>query len=248
MSSGLPEPVEELLFLKYNYMNFLIHSYLSGPCEDTIFGSLLGDKIKGTTYHKYNPEIVKGILLSKKINAFISDHSSFKNSQSRLNPKFRKHAKHILDVFYDHFLARSWSDYSEISLDEYSEEVCHLLLKRYRIMPYKLKLIFPYIEGSNWIANFATVKGAHASMRELINIGVFRASIEYSIIELTEKYNQYKEDFTILFADLINFVKGIEITDQRLEGSEDRGFYPVPRHNLLMTNAKLPNLFKPGNL
>jgi acyl carrier protein phosphodiesterase len=228
-------------------MNFLVHSFLSGPSEDIIYGSLLGDKIKGNTYHKYNDETKKGILLSKKINEFIFNHPDFIKGQSRLNPKFRKNAKHILTIFYDHFLARNWGNYSGIPLEEYSEEVCYLLLKRYRIMPHKLKQIYPFIDGSNWITNFATVKGAHASMRELINIGVFRANIEYSMMELTEKYDQSRKDFVILFGDLINYVKGLNITDIRSEGLQDQISYPVPGSNLLMTQCKFPELFKTKN-
>jgi acyl carrier protein phosphodiesterase len=225
-------------------MNFLIHSYLSGSSEDTIFGSLLGDKIKGNTYHKYNDGTITGILLSKRINEFMENHPCFERGRARLNPKFRKQAKHILNIFYDHFLARSWADYSTISLQEYSEEVCHLLLKRYRIMPYKLKLIYPYIDSSNWIANIATVKGAHASMKELIDLGIFRANIEYSMLELTEKYTQYKEDFAVLFPDLINFVKVLDIKNFNKVGSVDNDFYPVPGHNLLFSSSKLPESLK----
>jgi acyl carrier protein phosphodiesterase len=225
-------------------MNFLIHTYLSGSSEDAIFGSLLGDKIKGNTYHKYNDATVTGILLSKKINEFMENHPSFERGRARLNPKFRKQEKHILNIFYDHFLARSWADYSTISLQEYSEEVCHLLLKRYRIMPYKLKLIYPYIDGSNWIANIATVKGVHASMKELIDLGIFRATIEYSMLELTEKYTQYKEDFAALFPDLINFVKMLDIKKVSRIGSEDKDFYPVPGHNLLFSHNQLPDFLK----
>jgi acyl carrier protein phosphodiesterase len=187
-------------------MNFLAHSYFAGSSEDRLFGSLLGGNIKVNTYHKYNNETLGGVNLSKRINEFTFSHPSFFKSKDRLNPKFRKHAQLLITIFYDHFLAAGWNDYSDTSLEIFSENVYQTLKNKLSVLPYKLKIIYPVMSGSNWLRNFSTLKGTHASIKEMINICTFQSNLEYAFMDLMEQYPLYKDDFNTFFPELIDFV------------------------------------------
>jgi acyl carrier protein phosphodiesterase len=187
-------------------MNFLTQSYLAGTSEDRIFGSLLGGNIKVNTYHKYNSETLEGIELNRRINDFMFNHPSYFKSKDRLNPKFRKHAQLLVSIFYDHFFAAGWNNYSNQPLDIYSENIYQILRNKIAILPYKLRMIYPVMTGSNWLTSFSTLKGTHASIKEMVHICTFQSNLEYAFMDLMEKYPLYKDDFNTFFPDLINFV------------------------------------------
>jgi acyl carrier protein phosphodiesterase len=191
-------------------MNFLTQTYLAGSSEDRIFGSLLGSNIKVNTYFKYNSETLKGIDLSKRINEFTFNHPSYFKSRERLNPKFRKYAPLLIGIFYDHFLAAGWKDHANTPLDMYAENIYQILRNKSSILPYKLKIISPVMTGSNWMTSFATLKGTHASIKEMIHICTFQSNLEYAFMDLMEKYPLYKDDFKALFPELKDFVSKVE--------------------------------------
>ena len=103
-------------------MNFLAHLYLSGDNEQIIVGNFIGDFVKGrNALQTFDPTIALGIELHRAIDQFTDTHPVVRSSKDRLRPKYRHYAGVIVDIFYDHFLARKWNDYHKTPLPEFAQ-------------------------------------------------------------------------------------------------------------------------------
>ena len=100
-------------------MNFLAHIYLSQGHPKVTIGNFIGDFVKGTQIDRYDDEIRKGILLHRAIDHFTDTHEIVKKSKDRLRGNFRHYAPVIVDVFYDHILAREWKKYAQEDLNDF---------------------------------------------------------------------------------------------------------------------------------
>ena len=94
-------------------MNFLAHVHLSeNALEEIQIGNFIADFIKNNSLEKYPTLVQKGIKLYRSIDYFTDQHLVVQESKSKLYEKYHKYAAVIIDVFYDHFLAKNWHLYS----------------------------------------------------------------------------------------------------------------------------------------
>ncbi|MGB5463037.1 MAG: DUF479 domain-containing protein, partial [Aureibaculum sp.] len=100
-------------------MNYLAHIYLSGDDDYIKIGNFIADRVKGKEYLNYQTEIQYGILLHRQIDTFTDQHSIVKKSKLRLHERYSHYDGVIIDILYDHFLAKNWKIYSEIPLNKY---------------------------------------------------------------------------------------------------------------------------------
>jgi acyl carrier protein phosphodiesterase len=92
-------------------MNFLAHIYLSGDNDLLKIGNFMADSIRGNQYLQYPDEIKKGILLHRFIDTFTDAHLIYRKSKHRLHEKYGHYSGVIMDIVYDHFLAKNWNHY-----------------------------------------------------------------------------------------------------------------------------------------
>ena len=92
-------------------MNFLAHIYVSGDNDLVKIGNFMADSIRGHSYDVYPMEIQKGILLHRSIDSFTDMHPIYRQSKHRLHEKYGHYSGVIMDIFYDHFLAKNWKTY-----------------------------------------------------------------------------------------------------------------------------------------
>jgi len=116
-------------------MNYLAHLYLGQGSAQSLIGSLMGDFIRGHLDESLPLAIRQGIWLHRKIDAFTDAHPVFRASKGRLRPPLRRYAGILVDVFYDHFLARDWALYSSVSLRDFSWSVYRTLHSHHERLP-----------------------------------------------------------------------------------------------------------------
>lgn len=100
-------------------MNFLFHLYLSGDDPQLLTGNLMGDFVKGRVGDHYPPGLRDGIVLHRRIDSFAQNHPLFRRSKQRIDPAFGHWRGVLVDMFYDHFLAAEWNDWSRESFETY---------------------------------------------------------------------------------------------------------------------------------
>ncbi|WP_026452284.1 ACP phosphodiesterase [Aequorivita capsosiphonis] len=186
-------------------MNFLAHIYLSGDEEEIIIGNFMADGIKGKRYQNYPPKIAKGILLHREIDTFTDAHPTVHQSTARLHKNYSHYSGVIVDILYDHFLAKNWDKYCAQPLDEYVQDFYDLLHKDFDKLTPRIQNMMPYMIADNWLFNYATIDGI-AKVLSQMNIrtkGIVKMNL--AVRELEEYYDEFEAEFTSFFEELRTF-------------------------------------------
>ena len=101
-------------------MNLLGHAYLSRHSEPLMIGNFIADFVKGNKYLQYDDGIAKGIILHRLIDDFTDTHPVFLRSKVRIRKRYRHYTAVIIDLFYDHYLARDWEEHAGGDLEEFT--------------------------------------------------------------------------------------------------------------------------------
>src|SRR5688572_18797949 len=104
-------------------MNYLAHAFLSNNDKDLLVGNFIADHIRGNKYEIYSEEIISGIKLHRNIDTFTDAHHLFKESKRVFYNGFEKHSGILVDIYFDHLLAKNFEKYSSQSLSDFSQQV-----------------------------------------------------------------------------------------------------------------------------
>jgi len=188
-------------------MNFLAHLYLSKNNKNILIGNFIADAVKGKKHNNYPREIQIGILLHREIDNYTDNHPIVKKSMHRLHPRYRHYDGVIIDILYDHFLAKNWNMYSPISLESYAENTYNFLTKNAADFPEKLQKLLPNMIQYNWLVNYASLEGIERVLAGMNRRTKGVSQMDLAIEDLNLHYNEFEEDFTNFFKDLEFFVE-----------------------------------------
>ena len=104
-------------------MNYLAHLFLSGESTSILVGNFIGDSVRGNQYSTLDPTIQRGVLLHRAIDRFTDTHPVVHRSKQRVQAVTGRYGSVVIDVFYDHFLARDWPCHHPMPLPEYAQSV-----------------------------------------------------------------------------------------------------------------------------
>jgi acyl carrier protein phosphodiesterase len=183
-------------------MNFLAHIYLSGNDNLLKIGNFMADSIRGNHYLDYPDSLRKGILLHRHIDTFTDSHPIYRKSKHRLHSKYGHYSGVIMDIVYDHFLAKNWSVYSNEKLEDYADDFYKLLQENYDILTEKTKGMIPYMIENNWLVSYSTLAGLEMILFQMDYKTQHRANMQEAIVEVQEYYTEFEEEFTLFFEEL----------------------------------------------
>ena len=184
-------------------MNFLAHLYLSQNNKNILLGNFIADPIKGNKYKAFPEEIQAGILLHRAIDNFTDTHAVVKKSKRRLHERYNHFDGIIIDIFYDHFLAKNWALYSEIPLPIYVDAVYEFLQSSSDIFPESIQYMFPYMVKNNWLVTYASKQGIEKILSGMNKRTKGISKMDLAINDLNDHYKEFEEDFSAFFKDLI---------------------------------------------
>jgi acyl carrier protein phosphodiesterase len=201
-------------------MNYLAHIYLSGESDEIKIGNFIGDYVKGSKYRDY-PELVSlGIRLHRSIDSFTDQHPDVKECLKLLKPGYGRYAGIVSDIFFDHFLACNWQEYSPVTLRHFSRHAHSVFLSNFSLLPFRVKQFLPFLIHHRRLESYAR----RESMFEVLEIMSRRTSLpsnsHWAVQLLDEEYHQFEACFRTFFAEMIEFVEkefGIEIAKPSLQ-------------------------------
>lgn len=138
-------------------MNFLAHLALAPDDEDARLGSLLGDFVKGPLGDRYPGALGEAIVLHRRIDSFTDAHPRVVASRARIGPAHRRYAGIMIDLYYDHFLARRWDEFHDEPLADFSARIYALLARRHAELPEALQFLAPRMAARDWFGSYVEV-------------------------------------------------------------------------------------------
>jgi acyl carrier protein phosphodiesterase len=188
-------------------MNFLAHIFLSEKDENLMLGNFIADMVKGKQIERFSNEVVRGIKLHRKIDEYTDTHPVVSRSKDRIRKKYRHYAGVVVDMYYDHYLAKYWDDYSQEPLETFVRSAYNVLMKNYVMLPKRAKFILPIMIGSNWLVNYADLKSFKRHMEGIARRTDFESGMEHAVEDLKLYYDDFKKDFEEFFPQLSEYSK-----------------------------------------
>ncbi len=188
-------------------MNFLAHIYLSGDDELITIGNFIADGIKGKQYKQFSKKIQIGILLHRQIDTFTDAHPIVRQSTRRLHKNYSHYSGVIVDILYDHFLAKNWSRYSTIPLNDYVESFYESLENNFELLPQRTQKMIPYMMADNWLINYANLDGIQHVLNGMNRRTKNISGMDKATSELKQYYSEFEDEFTRFFEELRGFSK-----------------------------------------
>jgi acyl carrier protein phosphodiesterase len=186
-------------------MNFLAHIYLSRDDDEIKIGNFIADSIRGKKYEAYPLKVQKGILLHRNIDTFTDSHPIVRQSTKRLHKNYSHYSGVIVDILYDHFLAKNWKKYSDIPLETFVDDFYHLLKDNFEMLPENVQRMLPYMIHDNWLVSYASIEGITKVLEGMNRRTKNRSKMNLAVVELQEFYDEFEAEFTSFFEELIAF-------------------------------------------
>ena len=71
-------------------------------------GNFFANQAKGNKWKMLEKEYANGVLLHRKIDSFVDSHQIIINAKSFLSNEYGKFKGVLLDIYWDHFLAKDF--------------------------------------------------------------------------------------------------------------------------------------------
>jgi acyl carrier protein phosphodiesterase len=185
-------------------MNYLAHLHLGGQRPGQLLGSLYGDFVKGRLQGQFDPEVEAAIALHRRIDVFTDRHPLVDIALGRFSETRRRYAGIVLDVFFDHCLARDWTLYADRPLEQFTADVYHLL-SRERQLPERLAKIAPHMVANDWLGSYREFEVLEQVLRGISRRLTRPEELAGAMAELRRLYEPLSEDFSLFYPQLQDF-------------------------------------------
>lgn len=109
-------------------------------------------------------------------------------------------------MFYDHYLARHWNDYSTLPLVDFADAVYAVLRAGHRHLPDPMQRSMTYLRDNNLLCSYRETAGIEHALRGLERRLKRPSRLGEAVRELQREYDGFETDFRRFFPELIDFV------------------------------------------
>ena len=183
-------------------MNYLAHVYLSGNDIELAMGNFIADSVKGNKYNEYPMRWQKGILLHRFIDSYTDSHLIFKSHAKLFFNSHRHYSRVLIDMYYDHILAKNWSNYHEKSLKDFSNQFYKKLLENEDHLPLKVKSSLKYLISDNWFNLYSTIDGLKRILAQMESRIKYTSKLSESTDKFVSLLSIIEPQFFLFFEDI----------------------------------------------
>lgn len=184
-------------------MNFLAHIYLSGPDREVQLGNFIGDFVKGNQVARFPTPLQIGIMLHRFIDSYTDSHEVVRESKLRLRSSFRHYSPVIVDVFYDHFLARDWERHHPVELKDFTERFYQAAKQASELLPTRAVNMLHYMSADNWLYHYQFKEGIRSALTGMSRRTPYNSGMERAHLHLEKYYEAFASEFDVFFPQLV---------------------------------------------
>ena len=129
------------------------------------------------------------------IDGFTDSHALVLQSKARVSPQRRRFAGIMVDMFYDHLLARHWQQFSELPLAEFSQQSYRHLLQQRDIIPENAWPVIRHMSEHDWLTSYAQLPHLHRALDNMSKRLRRDNAMPGSVAELEADYAAFEQDF-----------------------------------------------------
>lgn len=191
-------------------MNHLAHLLLAGDDPEAKVGQVLADFVTAGDIAAFAPGIQAGIRAHQRIDAFADSHPVFARARRRLKPPYRRFGGILLDIYFDHFLARRWERYGDGgSLAGFADRT-YRILNDYRDIPSaRFRRVVTAMRRDNWLVGYASLAGVDRALQGLSQRFPRANPLGSGGTVLRDRYDALEADFRAFFPSLAEYARSL---------------------------------------
>ena len=189
-------------------MNFLAHALLAGDAAPDRIGGLLGDFVKGLLPAGLPPDLASGVALHRAIDSFADRHPAFIASCARVSPLRRRVSGVLVDLFYDHLLARDWGEHGSGTLEDYTAQIYAALDDFSAHLPEKANEVAARMREYDWLTSYRRFEAVGEAIDRMAVYRLRRANpLAGGIEEFLADPDGFADDFRKFLPDALDFAE-----------------------------------------
>ena len=188
-------------------MNYLAHIYLSGDDEFLKIGNFMADEIKGKSYKNFPLEIQKGILLHRAIDNFTDHHPLVTKGAHRFFQTVGHYNGVVIDMIYDHLLAKHWEKYSTTKLSVFVENFYLLLETNEDMLPKKISRVIPFMIEHNWLLSYSNIEDLRNILMQMNHKTKHETQLHKGVDIFLNYQKEFESEFFVFFEEIQEFCK-----------------------------------------
>ena len=187
-------------------MNYLAHLYLAQPNADSYYGNLLGD-FGGKKLEKLLPLPIKLALDNHYlVDKYTDSHNEIKHAKLLFSNKKKRFSGIALDVLFDHFLIKNWSQFNNQDFNYFKHNCYNMLEKILSIMPSNMQHVISRITQDDWFKSYETPEGIGIALDNIAKRIRFKNEFSGCIDDINKHYNALNQVFLSFLPQLIDHV------------------------------------------
>jgi acyl carrier protein phosphodiesterase len=183
-------------------MNFLAHTLLGFEDVDLIAGQVCGDFVRGTELFRFPAGVEVGIRLHRHLDVFTDSHPVLQDARTTMDGVPYRFAGIIIDVLFDHFLARQWSRFSALTLSGHARTVHAALAQHEPILPERLQRFMTVLQKERILESNVDLSALEQTLERLSRRSARFAPLAIDVSHLSRLRHQLQESFESFHPDL----------------------------------------------
>ena len=199
-------------------MNFLAHAFLAGDVETDRVGGVLGDFVKGPLPAGLPPGLAAGVALHRAIDSFADRHPAFAASRARISATRRRVGGILVDLFYDHLLAKDWEKHHTLPLSAYAARVYAELSTHAPGLPTRANEIAVSMRRGNWLTSYRDIAHVGEAIDRMAIYRMRRANpLGGGVEEFLAGADGFSADFAAFLPDALTFARDWQAKRQPID-------------------------------
>lgn len=184
-------------------MNYLAHAFLSDNNKNLLVGNFIADHLRGNNFSNYSDEIIEGIYLHRKIDSFTDAHPEFKKSKRIFYNGFERYSGVLVDIYFDHLLAKNFDRYSNVPLEIFSKSVYDVYTSYQHLLPKTSSGFLEYVIQNNIYHAYSKIDGIERVLYHLSHRIKHRVNLDESVKLFNSNEAELQANFTVFFNDAV---------------------------------------------
>jgi acyl carrier protein phosphodiesterase len=151
-------------------LNFLAHLHLADGDPGDMTGGVAADFVRNPDLHLLAPDVLRGVMLHRLIDGFTDRHPTTLRSISRVAPKMGWFGGIVIDIYYDHILAREWARYSSESLADFAARSYRVLESGHVALPEDARDFMRKFIDEDRLNRYATLDGIEDTLARVSRV------------------------------------------------------------------------------
>lgn len=183
-------------------MNYLGHLYLSPTDAAFRLGNLMADGLPAKEAAHYPLVMQLGYRFHHWIDDFTDHHPAYRHCRELLAASQRHYAGVVVDMLFDHFLAKNWTLYSSESLSSFAQTFYDQYENFRGHLPGHFRYMMHFMIRYRWLESYAHSEGLQRALSGLSKRTVYQNTMQEAPAAIAAHHSELEENFHLFMSDI----------------------------------------------